>query len=163
MLERALRRLPAPHRLAATLEGANGQGAFASDAGDHLSFDRAQFRGSLTTPPVAVAQVSHPPLEEAVVPDRKQARLVGPVLEDAPLAQQPCDGRLLVLTDSRGERDPVSPVDGRDRVELDGLKPPDLGGNRRRRRSPEPRCVALMCDDEPSKLRKSNRAHPAER
>ncbi len=82
-----------------------------------------------------------------------------PVLEHPPGAQQARDRRLVVAPDARAERQPVRPVDGRDRVELDGLQPPDLGGDVLVARPAEASRVALVGDDEPSKLCQRNRAH----
>ena len=50
-------------------------------------------------------------------------------------------------------------VDGRDRVELHGLQPPDLGGDVLVARPAEACRVALVRDDVPSKLCQRNRAH----
>ena len=52
-----------------------------------------------------------------------------------------------VGADARDERQAVRAVDGRDRVELHGLEPPDLGRRHRRRPRGEIARVALVRDD----------------
>src|SRR5439155_20419613 len=94
-----------------------------------------------------VAQVEHATLEERIVLDREQAGLVRPVLEDAALAQECRDVRLVVGADARGKREPVRAVDGRDRVELHGLETPDLRRDVRGLRAAEAPRIALVGDD----------------
>ena len=58
--------------------------------------------------------------------DREEARLVRPVLEHAAGGQQPPDSSALgVRADAARQREPVRPVDRRDRVELDRAEPAD--------------------------------------
>src|SRR5262249_54544427 len=80
VLERALRRLPAPHRPAPALERARRERALVADPREHVALDGAALGRALATPPVVVAQLVHPELEQRVVLDREQARLVRPVL-----------------------------------------------------------------------------------
>ena len=88
VLERALLGLPAPHRAALALERAHRQRPLLGDAREHAALDLAPFRRALPAPPVVVAQREHPPLEQRVVLDREQTRLVRPVLEDAAVTQE---------------------------------------------------------------------------
>ena len=71
MLERALLRLPAPHRAALALERAHRQRPLLGDARDHAALDLAAFGRALPAPPVVVAQCEHPPLEQRIVLDRE--------------------------------------------------------------------------------------------
>ena len=57
--------------------------------------------------------------------DGEEAGLVRPVLEDAPRGEQALQFRFVVCADAAREREPVRPVDRRDRVELDRPEPPD--------------------------------------
>src|SRR5262249_14769252 len=111
--------------------------------------DLAPFGRSLAAPPVVVAQSQHAALEERVVLDREQARLVGPVLEDATAGEQARDVRLGVGADARGERDPVRAVDGGDRVQLDGAELSDLAGDVVGGGAAEAAGVSLPGDDVP--------------
>src|SRR5262249_4598441 len=78
VLERAFGGLPAPHRPAPSLERARRECSLVADPRDHLLLDGPELGAALAAPPVAVAQLGHPVLEERVVLDREQAGLVGP-------------------------------------------------------------------------------------
>ena len=110
-----------------------------------------------------VGEVDHPPLEERVVLDRQQAGLVCPVLEDSPRGEQARDDLLLEAAYACCERDAVRPVDGRDRIELNGAEPTDLS---RDLACPRPPCagrVALVGNHVLAELGQLNRAHAGER
>src|SRR5262249_28780994 len=156
VLERALLRLPPPHRPAPPLERAHGQRTLLADARQHALLDLPPFHGSLAPPPVVVAEREHPPLEEPVVVDRQQARLVRPVFEDAAVAEERRDVGLVVGTEPGREREPVGAIDGRDRVELHGLQPRDLGRDVRCARAPEAAGVALVRDDVAAERRQAD-------
>src|SRR6188474_1048822 len=66
--------------------------------------------------PWVVARHAGP--EERPLLDRDEARLVCPVLEDPTFSEEPRDGLARIRADARAERDPVTPLDGGDRVEL---------------------------------------------
>ena len=125
VLECPLGGLPAPHRLAAPLEGARRQRSLGADAREHLALDRAHLGGARPAPPVVLGQVRHAALEQRVVLDRQQAGLVRPVLEDRALGEQARDRPLVEGADAARERQPVGAVDRRDRVELDGAEVAD--------------------------------------
>ena len=153
MLERALRRLPAPHRarIALALERTRGQRAALADRVEHVLLRLAVL--ALAAPPVRIREMHHAPLEERVVLDGHETCLVRPVLEDPALAEQPRDGAGLVPAEPRGEREPVSAIDRRDGVELHGRQPPDLARHVRGLRRPCPRRVSVVRDEESPELR----------
>ena len=160
MLERALLGLPAPHRLAPPLERAHRQRALAR--GSAPSTRRSTLRPSAVRSrphQCAILQLHHPPLEQRVVLDRQQARLVRPVLEAAALAEQPRDVGLVVRADPRRERDPVRAIDRRDRVELHRLQPADRGRDVVGAGAAEARRVALVRDDVAPQRRDAHRGH----
>ena len=50
-----------------------------------------------------------------------------PAFDDPALAHERRDGVPRIEADAAPDRDPVAPLDGRDRVELDAHRPPDRG------------------------------------
>ena len=99
VLERALLRLPTPHRPALALECAHRQRTFLGDAREHAPLHLPALRRAFAAPPVVVAQVEHAALEERIVLDREQAGLVRPVLEHPSFTQQARDVGLVVQPD----------------------------------------------------------------
>ncbi len=163
VLERALRGLPVPHRLAAPLERADRKRTFVAESRQYLTLDGPAFLCPLPSPPVVIGELDHPALEERVVLDREQAGLVRPVLEDASATEEPRDEALVETADPGRERDPVGAVDGRDRVELNHAEARDLRRDLAGRRPPLPRGVALVRDDVPPERGERNRPHARER
>src|SRR5262249_47741827 len=110
VLERTLRRLPAPHPPAALpLEGTRGQrAALANRVEDERLAGGPR---ALSTPPVPGARVDRPPLEQRVVLDGNETGLVRPVLEDRARAEEPADAAGRVPAEPRAECQPVRPVD----------------------------------------------------
>ncbi len=159
MLEGALGGLPRPHlaRCAATLEGAGRECATLADRLEHVLFGFAVL--ALATPPVLALEMDHAPLEEGVVLDGEEARLVSPVLEDPTLPEQSRHRAGAIPAEPRGQGQPVGTVDGRDGVELDRRQPLDLACDVVRPRRPRSRRVALVRDEEAAKLGNPDRLH----
>jgi hypothetical protein len=117
-VEHSLRRLPVPHS-AATLarEVARAESPAGADLLEHVlrNLGMVAQRAFVASP---VAAPAHPPAKEREVLDRQQAGLVRPVLEHAPLTEQPGHRALRVDADARGKHDSVTALDRGDRVEL---------------------------------------------
>ena len=106
-----------------------------------------------------VAAAFHDGAEVGPELDRKQRRLVRPVLEDPPLAEQLRDRVARVGADPRAERQPVRAIDCRDRVELHRGQPADRRLDVGRVAAPEPPGETLTCDDEPTHGSERNGHH----
>ena len=158
--EHHLRRLPVPHAAATlALEVPGAERALGADPLEHRLDEVAVLaQGAVVGAPVTRAR--HHGAEVRPQLDREQARLVGPVLEDPPLAQQAVHRVAGNHADPRRQRQAVRAIDGRDRVELNCRQPAnrrlDLGA----RRAPEPRGESLPGDDE-SPHRRDGRDLPA--
>src|SRR5581483_456070 len=100
-----------------------------------------------------VAGPVHRPPEVRPELDRQQARLVRPVLEQPPAAEQPRHDRLVERTDARAERQPVGTVDRRDRVELHRRQPAHRGLDVVDPRAPEARRESLPRYEEAAQRR----------
>jgi hypothetical protein len=152
-LEHHLRRLPVPHPAAAVpLEVARAERAFGADALEHrLDEVGVVAEGAVVRAPVAAALHHRPEVRPQL--DRQQRRLVRPVLEDAPLAEELRHLFRIERADPRRQLEPVRAVDGRDRVELHRGEAADRGLDVGRARPPVPPGESLRPDDRAPDLR----------
>ena len=81
-----------------------------------------------------------------------------PVLEDAARGEQVRDGLARVVADPADESDPVAPLDGRDRVELDARERADRRLDLAACRAPGAAGVALRRDGKPPNRRRAHRS-----
>jgi hypothetical protein len=84
---------------------------------------------------------------------------VRPVLDDTPLPQERGDHARRIQARAARDRDPVAPLDGRDRVELDTRRPPDRGLHLVGAGTAGPRRVSLSRHDESTQRGERDRPH----
>ena len=89
----------------------------------------------------------------------QQARLVRPVLEHATLPAQLVDAVVGQPAEPRGERQPVRPVDRRDRVDLHHAEPLDRRLDLGHRRRPRAGREALAVDGDAPRGRRAQLEH----
>ena len=111
-----------------------------------------------TLPYQPPAAVLHRRPEERPGLDREQAGLVRPVLEDPARGEQARDGLPRVVADAACERDPVAPLDGRDRIELDARERANGRLDARSVRAAIAARVALRRDGKAANRRRAHRS-----